>query len=82
MPYQPVDATEAPPAAVVANTPHDPKLTVDRDFARRFPLRILSAEDNLVNQRVACQIMQRLGYKPEVAGDGYQVLEHLERGRL
>ncbi len=79
LPYQAVDAKEAALAGVAAHALQEPELKVNADFAKKFPLRILLAEDNLVNQRVASQIMKRLGYTLEVAGDGYQVLEQLER---
>jgi CheY-like chemotaxis protein len=45
--------------------------------ARR--LRILLAEDNPVNQRVACGILRKAGHTVEVAHDGSQVLPLLER---
>jgi signal transduction histidine kinase len=51
----------------------------DHDLAQRVPLRILVADDNLVNQKVACGLLHRMGYRPETAGNGFEVLEALER---
>jgi signal transduction histidine kinase/CheY-like chemotaxis protein len=48
-------------------------------LAARVPLRILLAEDNHVNQRVALRILDRMGYRAEVAANGLEVLEAFHR---
>jgi CheY-like chemotaxis protein len=48
-------------------------------LAERLPLRILLAEDNSVNLRVGVLMLERLGYRADVAGDGGEVLAALAR---
>jgi CheY-like chemotaxis protein len=51
----------------------------DASLGRRHPLRILVAEDNPVNQRVAQLLLQKLGYVADLAADGDEVLLALDR---
>jgi signal transduction histidine kinase/DNA-binding response OmpR family regulator len=41
--------------------------------------RILVAEDNLINQKLAVRLLEKLGYKADVAADGNEVVEALRR---
>jgi len=52
---------------------------VDTTLARRQPLRILLAEDNVVNQKVAVRLLERFGYRPDVASNGLEVLAAVQR---
>lgn len=58
---------------------HKHQNLLDEQFALEFPLRILVAEDNPVNQRLILQILKKLGYTALMAENGYEVLEHLKK---
>ncbi len=55
-----------------------PESTVDPGMAARHPLRILLAEDNAVNQKLAIRLLANMGYTAELAGDGLAAIAALE----
>jgi signal transduction histidine kinase/DNA-binding response OmpR family regulator/HPt (histidine-containing phosphotransfer) domain-containing protein len=53
--------------------------TTEKTLSEKLPLKILIAEDNIINQKIASRILAQMGYNADVAGDGLEVLECLSR---
>jgi CheY-like chemotaxis protein/HPt (histidine-containing phosphotransfer) domain-containing protein len=51
--------------------------SLDGDFARRMPLRVLLADDNPINQKVGLSVLHKLGYRADVVNNGLEVMKSL-----
>jgi CheY-like chemotaxis protein len=66
--FEPVDAAAAPVEVVPRLTPR-----------AATPLRVLVAEDNLVNQRLAVSLLEKAGHSTVLAANGVQAVAAFER---
>jgi PAS domain S-box-containing protein len=63
-----------PTSSTTAQSP-----VADPQMAERFPLEILLAEDNVFNQKLATHLLKQMGYKADLAANGLEAIQSLER---
>jgi CheY-like chemotaxis protein len=71
--FSPADTVSTSAQAEKTHSEFDPGM------GKRHPLRILLAEDNPTNQVMTLAMLDRLGYRADVAGNGVEVLKTLQR---
>jgi CheY-like chemotaxis protein/HPt (histidine-containing phosphotransfer) domain-containing protein len=70
-----VRALLSPKAAVR----QQPTARPGQPLTERLPLSILLCDDNAINQKVAARILQSIGYQPDLAGNGREALDALDK---
>ena len=48
---------------------------ISHEFVKQFPMSILVAEDDLINQQLALKLLGKLGYTADIASNGKEALE-------
>jgi CheY-like chemotaxis protein len=83
-PLKPDDLLAALVLSIVGKTPGGAMAAArinafDANLGHEHPLDILLAEDNVVNQKVALLLLDRLGYRADVAASGQEVIDAIQR---
>ncbi|HNG91535.1 MAG TPA: response regulator, partial [Acidobacteriota bacterium] len=81
-PVKPAVLAEALVQVLSSRTPRPPKsveVQTRPSLSSSQPLKILLAEDNVINQRVILRILEKIGFQAAVATNGYEVLEALRQ---
>jgi CheY-like chemotaxis protein len=63
----------------ISPQPKSAKPVMDVEMAKRHPLRILLAEDNQVNQKLALRLLEQMGYRADIASNGLETIESVAR---
>ncbi len=67
------------PQPLPAAPKDEPLKMLSSDFSKTYPLKILVAEDNKINQLLILKILHKLGYLPALATTGNEVIEMVHK---
>ena len=76
----PMRAAGQNPPARPAAPPVVAEAKESRTTSAQARTRVLVVEDNPINQKVACQMLRKLGYEPEIASDGEEAVHAVAHG--
>ena len=65
-----------------AASPVESQTVIPAKLAEKYPLQILVAEDNPINQQLALIILTKMGYSPDFAENGKEVLSMMEKKKI
>ncbi|MER9259446.1 GAF domain-containing protein [Mesorhizobium sp. M0619] len=69
----------APTRSAKTDQPKGPSL--DSEMAAKLPLRILLVDDNITNRKIGSKVLERLGYKADLAVDGETAISSFAEGQ-
>jgi PAS domain S-box-containing protein len=61
------------------NVGADRSRKIDSNLSMKYPLSILIAEDNIINQKLFLRMLSKMGYIGDVANNGLEAIEAVER---
>jgi PAS domain S-box-containing protein len=54
---------------------------LNNSFAKSYPHRILVVDDNVINQKLMTNVLYKLGYKADLAGNGLEALNEIKKNK-
>lgn len=54
---------------------------LNNSFAKSYPHRILVVDDNVINQKLMLNVLYKIGYKADLAGNGLEALNEIKKNK-